>query len=139
MALQWPFPGLFKPQFNSWEMTLPSVTRRTEFDGGEDRVRRVAAFRPVRQRFDLDIRRADLGVLRRWFYEDADGGRLWFEMPAFVDDDYVIVEARIIDDGNGPFTIRFVGDFDYRVSMEIEIRRLPRVSDAVYYGLPGNR
>ena len=96
-------------------------------------MRRTADFRPVRQRFDLDIRRADLGVLRRWFYEDADGGRLWFEMPAFVDDDYTIVEARIIDAGDGPFTIRFNGDFEYRISLQIEIRRLPRVPDAVYY------
>lgn len=139
MALKWPFPDLFKPQLNGWQMTMPSVTRRTEFDDGADRVRRTADFRPFRQRFDLDIRRADLGVLRRWFYEDADGGRLWFEMPAFIDDAYATVEARIVDDGNGPFSLRLVDDFDYRVTMEIEIRRLPRLPDAVYYSRLGGR
>lgn len=139
MALQWPFPDRFKPQFNGWQMTMPSVTRRTEFDDGEDRVRRTAFVRPHRQRFDLDLKRADLGVLRRWFYEDADGGRLWFAMPALVDGDYVTVEARIVDSGEGPFQIRLIGDFEVRISMEIEIRRLPRVGDAVYFSRQGER
>ncbi|MFB9148762.1 hypothetical protein [Roseovarius ramblicola] len=137
MALKWPFPDLFKPQIDSWQMTMPGVTRRTEFDEGEDRVRRTAHFRPHRQRFDIDIRRADLPVLRRWFYEDADGGRLWFEMSALVDDAYQTVEARIVGDGRDAMSARLVGDHDYRLSLEIEIRGLPRVADAEYYARQG--
>lgn len=132
MALKWPFPDRFKPQLSSWQFRMPSLTRRTEFDDGEDRVRRTAHFRPMRQRFDIDILRSDLGVLRRWFFEDADGGRLWFELPAFVDDRYETIEARIINQGEDALTGRLVGDFEYRLSLEIEIRDLPRVSDSVF-------
>lgn len=139
MALKWPFPDRFKPQFSSWQFRMPSVTRRTEFDDGEDRVRRTAHYRPMKQRFDIDIRRSDLAVLRRWFFEDADGGRLWFELPAFVDDQYVTVEARIIEQGEDAMTGRFVGDFEYRLSLEIEIRGLPRIDDARYYARQGGR
>jgi hypothetical protein len=139
MALEWPLPDRFKPQIGGWQMRMPSVTRRTEFDDGEDRVRRTAHFRPHRQRFDIDIRRADLAVLRRWFYEDIDGGRLWFELPVFIDDAYAKVEARIVDDGQDAMTARLEGDLDYRVSIELEIRRLPRLSDAEYYARQGVR
>ncbi len=132
MALKWPFPDRFKPQIAGWQLSMPSVTRRTEFEDGEDRVRRTAHFRPVRQRFDIDILRADLGVLRRWFFEDADGGRLWFQMSAFVDDRYETVEARIVDQGEDAMTGRFVGDDEYRISLEIEIRKLPRVDDTTF-------
>jgi hypothetical protein len=139
MALQWPLPDRFKPQFDSWQFQMPSVTRRSEFADGEDRVRRTAHFRPVRQRFNLDIRRSDLAVLRRWFYEDIDGGRLWFEMQALVDDDYQTVEARIIDQGEDAWTGRLIGDFEYRISLDIEIRRLPRLDDAQYFSRQGER
>jgi hypothetical protein len=139
MALQWPLPDLFKPQFDGWQLQMPSVTRRTEFEDSEDRVRRTAHFRPVRQRFELDIRRPDLAVLRRWFYEETDGGRLWFEMPVLVDDDYETVEARIVDQGEEAWTARLVGDFEYRIALEIEIRRLPRLDDARYYARQGER
>ncbi|MBC7132145.1 MAG: hypothetical protein H5U16_03445 [Roseovarius sp.] len=139
MALEWPFPDRFRPQLDSWEFRMPSVTRRTQFDDGEDRVRRTAHFRPMKQRFEIDILRSDLAVLCRWFFEETDGGRLWFELPAFVDDDYVTVEARIIEQGEDAMTGRFVGDFEYRLSLEIEIRRLPRIEDARYYKRQGDR
>lgn len=139
MAVQWPLPHRFKPQIGGWQMRMPSVTRRTQFDEGEDRVRRTAHFRPHRQRFDIDIRRTELPVLRRWFYEELDGGRLWFEMPVFIDDAYATVEARIVDDGEDAIPARLEGDLDYRISLELEIRRLPRLPDAEYYARQGGR
>jgi hypothetical protein len=129
---QWPFQDRFKPQFDSWQLQMPSLTRRTEFEDGADRVRRTASFKPTRQKLEIDIPRRDLAVLRRWYDEEIDGGRLWFTMPAFVDDDYQEVEARIVDDGSGPFVVRPSGDHDYRVAFEIELRGLPRVDDATY-------
>jgi len=139
MPVQWPLPDRFKPQISGWQMRMPGLTRRAQFDDGPDRVRRTAHQRPVRQRFDLDILRTDMPVLRRWYLEDLDGGRLWFELSAFVDDAYQTVEARLVDDGEGPWTARLAGDFEYRLSMEIEIRALPRLDDARYYARQGVR
>lgn len=132
MALKWPLPDLFKPQFSSFELQLPSLTRRSDFDDGEDRVRRIAHFRPIRQRFDLDVGFGDMAVLRRWYLEETDGGRLWFRMQAFIDADYMEIEARLVDEGNGPWVARLVGDHEYRLTLQIEIRNLPRIDDAAF-------
>lgn len=132
MRAKWPLHDGFKPQFSSFELSPPSLVRRSEFDDGEDRIRRTAHMRPYRCRFEIDVLRADMAVLRRWWLEDIDAGRLWFIMPAFVDDAYRDVEARIIDAGEGPWRQRLFGDDWYRVSIEMEIRELPRVADDLF-------
>lgn len=131
--VDWPFQDRFKPQFESFDLRMPSLVRRTEFEEGEDRVRRTASRRPARLRFEIDIARRDFAVLRRWYDQELGGGSRWFFMPVLIDDAYERVEARIYDDGSGPFRLRLVGDREYRVAMEIEIRDLPRVDDATYY------
>lgn len=132
MRAIWPLHDTFKPQFNSFELSPPSLVRRSEFDDGEDRIRRTAHLRPFSMRFDIDVARADMPILRRWWLEDIDAGRLWFDLPAFVDSDYRTVQARIVDAGDGPWRQRLFGDAFYRVSIELEIRALPRVEDAVF-------
>lgn len=129
MYRKWPFRDVFKPVFSSLALRAPGLTRRAEFEDGEDRVRRTAHSRPHAQRLEIDIPRRDLGVFRRWFDEEIDGGRLWFRMPAFIDDGYREIEARIVDTGEGPYGARLVGDFEYRLSFELEIRDLPRSDD----------
>lgn len=131
--VRWPFQDRFKPLFDSWQLQMPSLTRRIEFEDGEDRVRRTAHARPIRQSLEIDIKRRDFAVLRRWYHEDIDGGRLWFTMPVLVDEAYTEVEARIVDDGSGPFRLTLVGDHEYRVALDLEIRAMPRVDDGTYY------
>lgn len=132
MRTIWPLQDAFKPQFNSFEISPPSLVRRSEFDDGEDRIRRTAHLRPYAMRFDIDIARTDMAVLRRWWHEDIDAGRLWFDLPAFVDDAYRKVSARFMDTGDGPWRARLFGDVFYRLSFELEIRALPRVDDDVF-------
>jgi len=131
-TVNWPFTDAFKPQFNGYELSSPSLVRRTDFEDGEDRVRRTGHHKPSTFRAEFDILRAEMGVFRRWLSDDIDHGRLWFNMPAFIDDTYQIIEARLIADGDKMYTARLIDDINWRVSLSLEIRELPQISDAIY-------
>lgn len=131
--ITWPLPCTFKPQIDGFALTAPNLTRRTEFDDGEDRVRRTASQRPTRFAAQIDIALADMAVLRRWVEEDADQGRLWFNLTAFVDASYQTIEARFAPRDSGLFEASLVDEVTWRVSFAYEVRQMPRASDQVYY------
>lgn len=131
--ITWPLPNRFKPQIDGFALTAPNLTRRTEFDDGDDRVRRTASQRTTRFTVSIDIELGDMAVLRRWVEEDLDQGRLWFNLTAFVDDGYREIEARLLPRDNGLFEARLVDEVTWRVSFGYEVRALPRIEDEAYF------
>lgn len=79
-----------------------------------------------------DFRAADLGIFCRWVSEDLDEGRLWFNLPAFIDAAYQMIAARIVPDGEDLYTATLRPDEEYRVGLTLEVREMPRLGNEAH-------
>jgi hypothetical protein len=117
----WPIAS-FKPQLTSWQMRPPEMLRRSEFDDGEDRVRRTGSFRPYTFQVTVHVTMAEIAVFRAWFESELDYGRNWFDLSALIDGSYQAVEARLVPQNGAPWTLRLVDEVYAALSFGYEVR-----------------